>query len=84
MQYVGTYTRVYETEEVQITIKMEAGKLTVQYDDDNEAISCIAIGTDLFMSQRSGSWGAIVHFVRDAAGNVNSLLQGGIQYQRHG
>ena len=84
VQYVGTYTRVYETEEVQITIEMEAGKLTVQYDDDDEAISYIAIGTDLFMSQRSGSWGAIVHFVRDTAGNVNSLLQGGIQYQRNG
>ena len=81
-QYVGTYTRVYQDEEVQIIVEMGIGELTVRYDD--EAISYIAIGTDVFMSQRSGSWGAIVHFVCDAEGNVTSLLQGGIQYQRHG
>ena len=82
-QYVGTYTRVYQDEEVQITIEIEAGKLAVRYADD-EAIPYIAVGVDVFMSQRSGSWGTTVHFARDAEGNVTSLLQGGNLFQRRG
>ena len=79
-QYVGTYTRVYQDEEVQITIEMAADKLTVQYPDE-EATPYIAIGTDVFMDHH---WGAIIHFVRDAEGKVNSLLQGGNLFRRCG
>ena len=80
-QYVGTYTWVYQAEEVQITIGMEVDQLTVQYADE-QAIPYIAVGTDLFMSLRWGSWGTIIQFVRDAEGNVISLLQGGNQFQQ--
>lgn len=79
-QYVGTYTRAYQDEEVQITIEMAVDKLTVQYPDE-EATPYIAIGTDVFMDHH---WGAIIHFVRDEEGKVNSLLQGGNLFQRCG
>jgi CubicO group peptidase (beta-lactamase class C family) len=79
-QYVGTYTRVYQDEEVQITIEMAVDKLTVQYPDE-EATPYIAIGTDVFMDHH---WGAIIHFVRNAEGRVNSLLQGGNLFRRSG
>ena len=79
-QYVGTYTRVYQEEEVQITIEMAVDKLTVQYPDE-EATPYIAISTDVFMDHH---WGAIIHFVRDAEGRVNSLLQGGNLFRRCG
>ena len=81
--YAGSYARVYQDEETQITVAIEEGNLTVQY-ADGEAIPYIGVGPDLFMSQHSGSWGTIVNFARDAEGNVNSLLQGGNQYQRRG
>ena len=76
-QYVGTYTRIYQDEEVQITIEMGVDKLTVQYPDE-DATSYIAIGTDVFMDHH---WGAIIHFVRDEEGKVNGLLQGGNLFQ---
>ena len=79
-QYIGTYTRVYPDEEVQITIEMVVDKLTVQYPDE-DATPYIAIGTDVFMGHH---WGAIIHFVRDEKGKVNSLLQGGNLFQRCG
>ena len=81
-QYIGTYTWVGQAdEEYQITVEMEEGKLTIQY-DDGEAIPLIAIGTDVFMSQR---WGAVIHFVRDEEGSIASLLSGGGDlYQRCG
>ena len=79
-QYVGTYTRVYQDEEVQITIEMRADKLTIQYPDE-DATPYIAIGTDVFMDHH---WGAIIHFVRDEEGKVNSLLQGGNLFQHCG
>ena len=79
-QYVGTYTQVYQDEEVQITIEMAADKLTVQYRAE-DATPYIAIGTDVFMDRH---WGAIIHFVRDEEGKVNSLLQGGNLFQRCG
>lgn len=79
-QYVGTYTRVYQEEEGQMTIAVVAGELTVQYPDD-ETTRFTAIGTDVFMDQR---WGAIVHFVRDGEGSVGSLLQGGNLFRRCG
>ena len=83
-QYVGTYTWVYANEEDRVTVAMEEDKLTVQY-ADGEAVPYIAIGVDVFMSQRSGSWGIIIHFVRDAEGNITSLLSGGgTLYQRCG
>ena len=80
VQYVGTYTRVYQEEEVQITIEMAVDKLTVQYPDE-DVTPYIAIGTDVFMDHH---WGAIIHFVRDAEGRVNSLLQGGNLFRRCG
>ena len=79
-QYVGTYTRGYQAEEVQITIEIAVDKLTVQYPDE-ETTPYIAIGTDVFMGHH---WGAIIHFVRDEKGKVNSLLQGGNLFQRCG
>ena len=84
-QYIGTYTWVHQAdeEEDQITIVIEEDKLTVQY-ADGESVPYIAIGADVFMSQRSGCWGIIIRFARDAEGNVTSLLQGGTQYQRRG
>ena len=82
-QYVGTY--VYQADEKnQITVEMEEDKLTVEY-ANGTAIPYIAIGVDVFMSQHSGSWGIIIHFVRDAEGHVINLLSGGgILYQRRG
>ena len=79
-QYVGTYTRVYQEEEVQITVEMEGGRLSVHYPDE-EAMPYTAIGTDVFMDHYAG---AIIHFVRDEEGKVNSLLQGGNLFQRCG
>ena len=78
-QYAGTYTRTYQEEEEQLTVETEEGKLTVQYPDEEELIPYIAIGPDVFMGYHSGR---IVHFVRDEERNVNSLLQGGNQFQR--
>ncbi len=80
-QYAGTYTWVYQAEEVQITIGREVDQLTVQYAGE-QAIPYIAVGADLFMSLRWASWGTIIRFVRDAEGNVISLLQGGLLFQR--
>ncbi len=81
--YAGSYAHVYQDEETEITVAIEEGNLTVQYAGE-EAIPYIGIGTDVFMSQRTGSWGTIVHFARDAEENISSLLQGGILYQRRG
>ena len=81
-QYVGKYTRVYRSEEEQITVEMGVGKLMFRYTDD-EAIPFIAIGKDVFLSRCSGNWRPI-HFVRDAAGNVTSLLKQGHLFQRRG
>ena len=79
-QYVGTYTWVYQpNEEYRVTVEMKADKLTIQY-DDGDPTPFIAIGPDIFMSDRSG---ATIYFVRDREGNVNSLLQAGNSYQRH-
>lgn len=73
-QYVGTYTWVYRpNEEAQITIEMDGDKLTVQY-ADAEATPLIAIGSDVFMDPHAGP--RPIHFVRDGAGNVNTLLSG--------
>lgn len=79
-QYVGIYTGGDQEEEAQITIKMEADKLTAQYPDE-ETMPYIAIGPDLFMDQHSG---AIIHFVRNAERKVSSLLQGGLRFPRCG
>lgn len=79
-QYVGMYTRGYQAEEHQIIVEMGADKLMVQY-PNMEAIPFIAVTPDMFMSQHSGNWRPI-HFVRDAEGNVNNLLNRGLPYQR--
>ena len=82
-QYVGTYTWVYRAnEETQITIEMDRDKLTVQY-PYGEAISLIAIGSDIFMDPHGGP--RPIHFVRGAEGNVTNLLSGrGGMFQRRG
>lgn len=78
-QYEGTYTWAYANEEYRVTVEMKAGKLTIQYDDEDPT-PFIAIGPDIFMSYR---WGATIHFVRDREGNINGLVSaGGGLYQR--
>lgn len=73
-QYVGTYTWVYrQNHEEQITVEMGVDKLIVRYSEE-EAMSFIDIGPDIFMSHH---WGTTIHFLRDAEGNVNNLLSGG-------
>ena len=72
-QYVGTYTWAYANEEYRVTVEMKAGKLTIQYDDEDPT-PFIAIGPDIFISDR---WGAIIHFVRDRERNVNGLVSAG-------
>ena len=72
-QYVGTYTWAYANEDYRVTVEMKAGKLIIQYDDEDPT-PFIAIGPDIFMSDR---WGATIHFVRDRGENVNGLVSAG-------
>ena len=81
-QYIGTYANTYPgSEEKQITVETGAGKLTFHYPDVGDPIPFMAIGPDIFINRR---WGSSVYFVRDAEGNVNNLLAGGVLFQRRG
>ena len=79
---LAQYAGAYRGRDADAVVQLEDGLLGITFeesDHDPDEALCRSVGEDMFLDVNRGS---VVHFVRNAKGQVDSLLSGGDKFWR--